>query len=186
MTKQLTKLMKNRIFFLLAFVFSFATSIVEALDAHVVMVRAVSVPDEWTPFQKTGGWDGAVKIKESEFAKYYEIVIWEGIKAIHLYAFTDYYNEYNNPNRDPNWDDWEYRETFLVEKVENIPDGGTPEENGARSLYLKNAIVGFVETIAEKHPLSEYSFTYNGHGAPGGATFELQISPQHTYDLFRS
>jgi hypothetical protein len=71
-TKQLTKLMKNRIFFLLAFVFSFATSIVEALDAHVVMVRAVSVPDEWTPFQKTGGWDGAVKIKESEFAKYYE------------------------------------------------------------------------------------------------------------------
>ena len=186
MSKQLTKLMKNRIFFLLAFVFSFATSIVEALDAHVVMVRAVSVPDEWTPFQKTGGWDRAVTIKESEFAKYYEIVIWEGIKAIHLYAFTDYYNEDNNPNRDPYWNNWEYRETFLVEKVENIPDGGTPEENGARSLYLKNAIVGFVETIAEKHPLSEYSFTYNGHGAPGGASFELQISPQHTYDLFRS
>ena len=125
--------MKNRIFFLLAFVFSFATSIVEALDAHVVMVRAVSVPDEWTPFQKTGGWDRAVTIKESEFAKYYEIVIWEGIKAIHLYAFTDYYNEDNNPNRDPYWNNWEYRETFLVEKVENIPDGGTPEENGARS-----------------------------------------------------
>jgi hypothetical protein len=218
----------------------FFPRILLALDSHFVMVQAQDTEISIRKFNSAEFRrqpSTFSKVKNSEQATYFDIIVWEEIGAIHFYEFSNDYSdkmlseipqreEYElipdrqlqackvlsasnpywaeNPNLDVEIKECEtalskeitdYRESFAILKVSNMPAvySGLQKEqklyesaHAARSAFMKEAIIQFLKIIVPRYPDSEYSLTYNGHGAPGGALFSGLLSPKHSYDVLKT
>ncbi len=142
-----------------------------ASQSHIIL-RVVSVTEDWVPFDTLLGWTEAVTQRESETLRYYEAAIWEQTGTVHLYAF---------PNDFDPWSVWEappedkiaYREQHALRVHRGLPEKGHDD----RSAYLREAFEDFAGILVERHPEAEHHLLYSGHGAPGGYLFERQLRP---------
>ena len=139
-----------------------------ASENHSVMLRVVRVTTDWMPFASTDGWPEAVRLKESEVLKYYEVAIWEETSSVHFYVFpNDYEGMYGTRSGVTDAQKIAYREQFLIKKYTDMPNVWTDE----RSTFLKSAFMDIASYLVNQHPSSEHHLTYDGHGGPGGRLF---------------
>ena len=144
------------------------TGTATASENHNVMLRVVRVTTDWMPFASTDGWPGAVRLKESEILKYYEVAIWEETSSVHFYVFpNDYDVSYGTRSGVTDAQKIAYREQFLIKKYTDMPNVWTDE----RSTFLKSAFMDIASYLVNQHPSSEHHLTYDGHGGPGGRLF---------------
>ncbi|MDE0009625.1 MAG: T9SS type A sorting domain-containing protein [Candidatus Poribacteria bacterium] len=147
---------------------------IEEISIPNIMLRVVYVTTEWMPFSDPGGWTAAVPIKESEVLKYYEVAIWEETSSVHLYAFP---NDYHSWNLFDKTDEQKiaHREQYMILKYTDLPPDVPGIREDQRSLYLKAIFMHIAAYLVNQHPTAEHHLVYNGHGAPGGDLFELQL-----------
>ena len=134
-----------------------------------------------------------IKLRESEFLKYYEVIIWEETSSVHFYEF---------PNDFDSWYGWDirsvaedgtsslrrnaitdeqiiaYREQFLISKYTDMPPAWTDES----SNFLKLAFMDIASYLVNRHPGSEHHLKYEGHGGPGGRLFAGLLQTGHAYE----
>jgi hypothetical protein len=131
---------------------------------HIIL-SVCYVTKDWSEFDSTlgGGWSHAVINKELAGVKFYEAAIWEDTMAIHLYAFPNDYTETEEYRLfiepEPDFDLVEYRESFLVQKFDNMP-----EEFTNKSEFVLHAFTEFAKTLVERHPDASHNLIYSGHG----------------------
>ncbi|MDE2997520.1 MAG: hypothetical protein OXU79_00405 [Gemmatimonadota bacterium] len=126
-----------------------------------------------------------ISVRENEFFKFYEVIIWEETASVHFYEFP---NEFNprygwvidsfdrdgfplGMSRNDNISIRQiiaYREGFLIRKYPDMPDAF----NGERSTFLKLAFMDIASILVKRHPGSEHHLKFNGHGGPGGRLFQ--------------
>ncbi|MDE0666650.1 MAG: S-layer homology domain-containing protein [Acidimicrobiaceae bacterium] len=141
--------------------------------AHNVMVRVVVVRPDWHSFDVRGGWPAALETRESDSLKYFEVAIWEEIAAIHFYEFDNDFDPFR-------WDIADsdlaaltaQREGYVIQRNPGLPEPWSVE----RSEFIRQAFASFTADIVSRYPESAHHLVYNGHGAPGGALFEAQLS----------
>ena len=153
---------------------------------HTVIIRVVRVTEDWMSFSDLSGWDMAAAPKVSNSLKYFDVAIWEETSSIHLYEFPNSYVDgygafiASNPNEN---EKIAYREQYLLQKFDNMPDMKTLEQRDARSEFIKTAFQSFLNTITDRFVDSSHGLIYSGHGGPGGALFEMMIAPKHAQEL---
>ena len=146
------------------------TGTATASENHNVMLRVVRVTTDWMPFASTGGWPQAVRLKESEVLKYYEVAIWEETSSVHFYVFpNDYDGMYETRSGVTDAQKIAYREQFLIKKYTDMPNVWTDADE--RSTFLKSAFMDIASYLVNQHPSSEHHLMYSGHGGPGGRLF---------------
>ena len=152
------------------------------------MLRVVRVTKDWMPYASTGGWTQAVTRKESETLKYYEAAIWEETASVHLYEFPNDYDAAIGYDPDENGrymtDDEKiaHRDQHAISTHAGLP----PPYTASRSAFLGRVFEEFAALIVSRHPQSEHHLMYDGHGAPGGALFELQLRYEDAGAFLRS
>ena len=126
-----------------------------------------------------------ISVRENEFFKFYEVIIWEETASVHFYEFPNDFNpRYGwvidsvdrdgfplGMSRNDNISTRQiiaYREGFLIRKYPDMPDA----INGERSTFLKLAFMDIASILVERHPGSEHHLKFNGHGSPGGRLFQ--------------
>ena len=138
--------------------------------AHNVIVRVVVVDPGWHGFDVRGGWPAAVPVKESESLKYFEVAVWEERNAIHFYEFDNNLDPFgwNSPVETVTAN----RENYVVQRNVGLPEPWSPE----RSAFIRQAFASFTTELASRYPESAHHLVYQGHGSPGGALFQGQLS----------
>jgi hypothetical protein len=138
---------------------------------HIIL-NACYVTAEWMKFTDNhgGGWLAAIDPKELHGVKFYEAAIWEDTMSIHLYAFP---NDYLQKELELLQTDAlvPYRESFLVQKFENMP-----ENRYGRGDFVLHAFTEFAKTLVKRHPHASHNLMYNGHGGPN-EFFDMHLSP---------
>ena len=126
-----------------------------------------------------------ISVRENDFFKFYEVIIWEETASVHFYAFPNDFNpRYGwvidsfdrdgfplGMSRNDNISIRQiiaYREGFLISKYPDMPDA----LNGDRSTFLKLAFMDIASILVKRHPSSEHHLKFNGHGGPGGRLFQ--------------
>ena len=183
---------------LVCFLFA-ASGLANALENHVIMVRGVQIsPSDGASFYNFQTWDYAVKEKESEYAKYFEFAFYEDISAIHFYEFTNDYDPVWAVNNLSEAERIDYRESFLMFKasldldIEGEFESEIWPQRVALSGAVSSEIIKLVELIYSRFPESDYAFSYQGHGGPGGdilisdATGQGLISPKDSAKMLRT
>ena len=160
---------------------------------HYVILRVVKVNEAWMSYDSVnGGWPAAVRTKETEFLKFYEVAIWEEVNSVHLYAFDDTFNSMYQQYYDSDANEWKtrppeeriaHREQFLVKKFTEIPQEDLPSQ---ASAYLADAFVEFFAIINERHPNSGIGVMYSGHGSGSGGLFANAIWPNDAREILDS
>jgi len=176
-----------------------ASGLANALENHVIMVRGVQIsPSDGASFSSFQTWDYAVKEKESEYAKYFEFAFYDDISAIHFYEFTNDYDPVWAVNNLSEEEQIDYRESFLMFKasldldIEGEFESEIWPQRVALSGAVSNEIIKFVELIYSRFPESDYAFSYQGHGGPGGdilisdATRQGLVSPKDSAKMLRT
>ena len=159
------------------------TGTATASENHNVMLRVVHVTTDWMPFASTSGWPQAVRLKESEILKYYEVAIWEETSSVHFYVFpNDYEGMYGTRSGVTDAQKIAYREQFLIKKYTDMPNVWTDE----RSTFLKSAFMDIASYLVNQHPSSEHHLTYSGHGGPGGRLFAGLLYIDDTNEFLNS
>ena len=151
-----------------------AVGLDETGRAHNVIVRVVVVnPEQWHSFDVRGGWPAALETRESDSLKYFEVAIWEEIDAVHFYEFDNGFDphQWNIADSDiatltAN------RESYVIQRNPGLPEPWSVE----RSEFIRQAFASFTADLVSRYPESLHHLVYNGHGAPGGALFEAQLS----------
>ena len=146
------------------------TSAEKITRAHNVIVRVVVVDPGWHGFDVRGGWPAAVPVRESESLKYFEVAVWEERGAIHFYEFDNRFDPFG-------WDSpvatvTAKRERYVVQRDVGLPEPWSPE----RSTFIRQAFATFTSELASRYPESAHHLVYQGHGSPGGALFQGQLS----------
>ncbi len=139
---------------------------------HNIIMRVVR---DWTSYHSAyGGWPSAVRIRESEWLKYFEAAIWEETDSVHLYEFDSDFDPLRGgqPGMPPERA-VAHREAYRISRATGLPPAGSP----ARSRFLQEAFTGFAEILAARYPDSDHHFMYSGHGGPGGALFAAHMRP---------
>ena len=147
-----------------------ATSAEEITRAHNVIVRVVVVDPGWHEFDVRGGWPAAVPVRESESLKYFEVAVWEERGAIHFYEFDNRFDPFgwNGPVETVT----AKRESHVVQRNVGLPEPWSHE----RSAFIRQAFATFTSELASRYPESAHHLVYQGHGSPGGALFQGQLS----------
>ena len=142
----------------------------EIARAHNVIVRVVVVDPGWHGFDVVGGWPAAVAVRESESLKYFEVAVWEERNAIHFYEFDNNFDPFgwNSPVKTVTAN----REKYVVQRDVGLPGPWSPE----RSTFIRQAFATFTSELASRYPESAHHLVYQGHGSPGGALFQGQLS----------
>ena len=143
-------------------------STVGQATSHNVILRVVRVTTDWMPYTSTNGWASAVKLRESDALKFYEVAIWEEISAVHLYAFPNEYNPLYGLGDVSAEQKIAYREQFRIKEYTGLPEIGYSSE---RSIFLKSAFKDIASFLSSEHPDSDHHLMYSGHGGPGGDLF---------------
>ncbi|MQF48936.1 hypothetical protein FIM08_03445 [SAR202 cluster bacterium AC-647-N09_OGT_505m] len=143
----------------------------------------MGVTTDWTAFAETGGWTSAIRVKESEVLKNLEVAIWEETSSVHFYALPNNYNAgYGYRPGRTDEQSIAYREQFLIEKYVDMPPSGTEE----RSDFLKSAFIDIASHLVDQYPNADHHLMYHGHGGPGGALFQGNLSRQDAYSVLES
>ena len=162
--------------------------------SHNLMLKVERVEKERVTFSSfTPTLD--ISLRESEFLKYYEVIIWEETSSVHFYEFPNDFNSWYGYDitsvdedgfplglrRNDVTDDQKisYREQFLVEKFTDMPKPWTD----ASSDFLKSAFMDIASFLVNRHPASEHHLKYNGHGGPGGRLFAGLMQADHAYEF---
>ena len=148
-------------------------------DRHHVMLRAVLISEDWTPFVEDGdgGWSSAVSLKESPNLKYFEAAIWEGERAVHLYEFDNSFDPERGISDDLSPEEYTaYRETFRVQAFPGMPVA-PPNEHSSRALsrFLRETFQQIASHLVSRYPDSEHHLNYHGHGAAGGRLLDYRM-----------
>ena len=135
-----------------------------------------------------------IELRESEFLKYYEVVIWEETSSVHFYEFPNNFDSWygyditsvaadgtQGLRRNAITDEQKiaYREQFVISKYTDMPQPWTDES----SIFLKSAFMDITSYIVNRHPGSEHHLKYNGHGGPGGRLFVSLLQTGHAYEF---
>ena len=156
-------------------------------DRHHLMLRAVMVNEDWTPFvaEGDGAWDVGVPLKESPNLKYVEAVLWEEIRAVHVYEFPVSFNPHRGLDEDITPEEYTaYRESFRVLAFPGMPLP-PPHENSSPevSRFLRETFKRIANYLVSRYPDSEHHLNYHGHGAAGGRLFEFRLTYDDAADM---
>ena len=140
-------------------------------------------------------WD--IRVRESEFLKYYEVIIWEETASVHLYEFPNDFDRYYgydirtvdedgfvlsySRNEITDQQKIAYREQFLISRYIDMPEAWTNE----RSTFLKSAFMDVASYLVNRHPVSDHHMKFNGHGGPGGQLFSGHLQRDHAYEFLK-
>ena len=138
-----------------------------------------------------------IRLRESEFLKYYEVIIWEETSSVHFYEFpNDFDSDYGWDIRSVDEDGFPlgysrnaitdqqkiaYREQFLISRYIDMPEAWT----NARSTFLKSAFMDVASYLVNRHPNSDHHLKFNGHGGPGGRLFSGHLQRDHAYEFLK-
>ncbi len=146
---------------------------------HHVMLRAVLVNEDWTPFVEKGygGWAEGVPLRESPNLKYVEAVLWEGEGAVHVYEFDNSFDPLRGFHDGLSPEEYTaYRESFRVLAFPGMPVKPTVENSSPElSRYLRETFKRITSYLASRYPDSEHHLNYHGHGAAGGRLLEYRL-----------
>lgn len=128
-----------------------------------------------------------IQLRESEYLKYYEVIIWEETSSVHFYEFPNDFNSWYGYDITSVHEDGTlglrrndltdqqiiaYREGFLISKYMDMPEVWTD----ARSTFLKSAFTDIALYLVNRHPGSEHHLKFNGHGVPGDRLFSAHLA----------
>ncbi len=147
---------------------------------HHVILRAVLVSEDWTPFVEAGkgGWASGVDLRESPNLKYFEAVLWEGERAVHLYEFDNAFDPLRGVLEGISPEEYTaYRESFRVLAFPGMPLE-PPGENSSPALsrFLGETFKRITSYVVSRYPDSEHHLAYHGHGAAGGRLLEYKLN----------
>lgn len=149
--------------------------------AHNVAVRVVRVTPDWHGYvSHGGGWPTAVRVRESDALKFFEVAIWDETKSIHLYEFDNSFDPYG-------WDGTPQqltaaRESYAIMRFDGMPEPWTD----ARSRFIRDAFASFTAHLVDRFPDSDHHLIYNGHGGPGGRLFGAQLTYRDADGMLRA
>ena len=152
----------------------------EPIFSHNVMVRVVRVTPDWHGYDTNGGWLSAVRVRESDALKFFEVAIWEETKSIHFYEFDNDFDPI--PHGLTPQQLTSIRETYAIMRFDGMPDPWTE----ARSQFIRQAFTDFTAYLAGRYPDSDHHLMYHGHGGPGGQLFAGLLSYGDADGLLRS
>ena len=161
---------------------------------HNIMLKVEYVERDRVTFASfVPTWD--IRLRASEFLKYYEVVIWEETSSVHFYEFPNDFDRYYGYditsvdgdgfplgyNRNDITDEQKiaYREQFLISKYTDMPTAWTDE----RSTFLKSVFMDIASYLVDRHPESEHHLKFRGHGGPGGRLFSGHLARDHAYEF---
>ena len=161
-------------------------------ESHNVMLKVGYVEKHRVPFSSLVPTLD-IKLRESDFLKYYEVIIWEETSSVHFYEFSNDFDSWYGfdvtsaadgtislrRNAITDAQKSAYREQFVISKYTDMPQ---PWTDGG-SDFLKSAFMDIASYLVNQHPESEHHLKYRGHGGPGGQLFAGLLQTGHAYEF---
>lgn len=163
-------------------------------DRHNVMLKVEFVESDRVTFASlVPTFD--IRLRESEFLKYFEVLIWEEVSSVHFYEISNDFDRlygYDIVSVDEDGfpigykrnaiteeEKIAYREQFLIKKYTNMPQAWTDE----CSYFLREAFMDIALYLVNRYPDSDHHLKYLGHGSPGGKLFFRLLRTGHAHEF---